>query len=97
MVMMFVAGIGTGGFQTLNGALLLRGTAPGYYGRVQSLTMLAFAGFGLVALPIGLIADAAGERETLIGMGTAVSTAVILISVVFGRTLTHSAPQELPS
>ena len=87
MAAMFVAGIGTGGFQTLNGALILRGTSPAYFGRVMSLTMLAFAGYGLIALPVGFIADTYGERATLVGMGTIVASVVVVLSPLFGRTL----------
>jgi fucose permease len=41
--------------------------------------MLGFSGFGLAALPIGLIADAVGLRETLVTMGALVA----LVSVLF--------------
>lgn len=57
-----------GGFQSLNGAVIVRLTEPAYFGRVFSLTMLAFAGFGLMGLPIGLLADSVGERGALIAM-----------------------------
>ena len=38
--------------------------------------MMAFAGFGLMGLPIGLLADAVGERTTLAVMGALVCAAV---------------------
>ena len=91
MVTMFVAGVGTGAFQTLSGALILRGTAPGYFGRVQSLTMLAFAGFGLMALPVGFAADAMGERTTLITMGGVVCIAVLGAALLFGSVLSEKS------
>jgi MFS family permease len=72
----FVIGVANGGFQTLASAVILHETRPEYMGRVMSLTMLAFAGFGLMALPIGLLADAVGERVTLAVMGTAVGACV---------------------
>ncbi|GAB4323919.1 MAG: MFS transporter [Dehalococcoidia bacterium] len=82
MVTMFAVGVGTGGFQTLNGAVILKLTDVTYYGRVMSLTMLAFAGFGLMALPIGVIADLAGERVILAIMGATVIGIVALLSGV---------------
>ena len=70
--MLFV-GTGFGGFQSLNGTVIVRGCEPAYFGRVFSLTMLAFAGFGLMGLPIGLLADALGERGVLRAMAAGVA------------------------
>ena len=91
-VMMFVLGFGSGGFQTLNGAIVSHITDPAYFGRVVSLTFLAFAAFGVVALPIGLLADAIGERLTLVAMGGAVLLIVVAFAGV-GRTVPRT---ELP-
>lgn len=85
MVAMFAVGVGTGGFQTLNGAVILKLTDVTYYGRVMSLTMLAFAGFGLMALPIGVVADLAGERAILAIMGGTVIGVVVVLSGVMVR------------
>jgi MFS family permease len=70
---MFFVGIGFGGFQTLNAAVIVQVTEPAYFGRVFSLSMLAFAGVSLMSLPVGILADAIGERATL-----AVLSAVVL-------------------
>lgn len=69
---MVLVGASSGGFHALNGAVVARETEPAYMGRVLSLTFLAFAAFSLSALPIGLLADAFGERRVLFGMGLAV-------------------------
>lgn len=66
---MFAVGACSGGFQALNSAVIARHVEPVYIGRVMSLTLLAFAGFGLMALPFGMLADAVGERATLVVMG----------------------------
>jgi MFS family permease len=71
--MLFV-GMGFGGFQSLNGAVIVRACEPAYFGRVFSLTMLAFAGFGLMGLPIGMLADALGERGALRAMALGVAS-----------------------
>jgi MFS family permease len=60
-----VVGIGFGGLQSLNAAVIVRATEPAYFGRVSSLSMLAFAGVSLMALPVGFLADAVGERWAL--------------------------------
>jgi hypothetical protein len=43
-----------------------------YHGRMQSMVVLGFSGFGLAALPLGLFADATSLRLTLVGMGVLV-------------------------
>ena len=76
MLVMLAVGTGVGGFQSLNGAVVVRATEPAYLGRVFSLTMLAFAGFGLMGLPVGLLADAVGERGALLTMAGVVCVSV---------------------
>jgi hypothetical protein len=51
----------------------------------MSITMLAFSGTGLIALPVGILADAIGERATLILMGAAVCLVVALLSLWAAR------------
>jgi MFS family permease len=87
----FVIGAASGGYQTLGTAVMLAGTEPMYIGRVMSLTMLAFAGFGLMGLPIGWLADAIGERGTLAVMGVAAAAVVALTAPALARA---SAPLD---
>jgi MFS family permease len=70
--LLLVVGFFSGGFQTLGGAVIIRQTEPRYVGRVMSLTMLSFAGFGLMGLPVGVLADAFGERITFAVLGVVV-------------------------
>jgi MFS family permease len=92
---MFVLGFGGGGFQTLNGAIVSHITDPAYFGRVVSLTFLAFAAFGVVAYPVGLLADAIGERATLVLMGSAACLVVAAFALV-GRDATRIEVAERP-
>jgi len=78
---MAVIGLGFGGFQTLNAAVIVRTTEPAYFGRVFSLSMLAFAGNALMSLPVGFLADAVGERATLALLATAVVSVAAPIAV----------------
>jgi len=80
---MFGVGAGSGAFQTLNAAVIARDTEIAYIGRVMSLVMLAFGGFGVMALPYGYLADWAGERNALLAMGSC----VVLVSAIFGALL----------
>jgi MFS family permease len=94
---MLLVGIGSGAFQTLNGAVIIREAEPRYFGRVMSLTMLAFAGFGLMGLPIGFLADAIGERMTLALMGAAVcGITVVITSILLRIPAIESVPAGSP-
>lgn len=59
-------------FQTMTQSLLMSLSDVTFHGRIQGLVMLSFAGFGIVALPLGLLADAVGLRQTFAGMGVVV-------------------------
>ena len=85
LVPMFLFGVASGGFQTLNSAVIVLESEPGYYGRVTSLTSLAFAGFMLAGLPVGLLADAVGERATLVALGVVTVLAVAVMAPVIAR------------
>jgi MFS family permease len=84
LALLALACIGGSGlvFQTTTQALLLHVSALEYHGRLQSLVILGFSGFGLMALPLGMLADAFTLRLTLAGMGVA----VLLIVAHFAAT-----------
>jgi len=82
---MVLVGAMSGGFHALNGAVIARETEPHYMGRVMSLTLLAFAGFSLTALPLGILADRFGERAVLLGMGVVVVTISIWMGAIVAR------------
>jgi MFS family permease len=94
LLTMFGVGGAVSGFQTLNSALVMHETSPAYYGRVMSITMLAFSGTGLIALPVGILADAIGERATLVGMGSVVCMVAVVLAVWCVRAGFHVPRQE---
>ncbi len=61
-------GATSSGFQMLNNINLMQRSSPEFFGRVMSVTMMAFGLNSIVAFPVGLIADALGERTTLAGL-----------------------------
>ena len=75
-----LVGGATAAFQSMNATLALSLSDPTYHGRIQSLIGLGFSAFGLASLPLGMLADAVGLRQTLVGMG-----AVTLALVVGGE------------
>jgi MFS family permease len=66
---LFFVGGATSGFQSTNNALALTETELEYHGRVQSLLMTGWAASAIIALPLGVVADSVGLRETLFAMG----------------------------
>ena len=78
LVAAFLMGPGLSGFMLVNNALIMSNIAPGYYGRVMSLTMLAWGLQSTMSLPFGFLADIIGERQMLmlLGIGVLVVTAV---------------------
>ena len=59
-------------FQTTTQAQMLALSDTDYHGRMQSMVVLGFSGFGLAALPLGLLADAITLEATLAAMGVVV-------------------------
>ena len=56
-------------FQTTTQSLMLSLSDTEYHGRMQSMVVLGFSGFGLAALPLGALADAVTLELTLALMG----------------------------
>ena len=76
----FVGAAG-GAFQTLAIANMLRASTPEYYGRVMSLTTVAWSLTNLLGLGVGIMADAFDTRTTLIAVGCAVCVASVLLTL----------------
>jgi MFS family permease len=83
LVAMLFTGAGSSAFQMLNNALVMNEAAAEYYGRVMSLTMVAWGLNGLAGLPFGLLADSIGERQTLALMGAVVL--VVAFATLFAQ------------
>jgi MFS family permease len=94
VVVMFLVGATSAAFQALNNSLILSTAPVEYHGRVQSLLMLGFSGFGLAALPLGIVADAIGLQRTLTAMGIAV-TAIAVASIFIERRRTRDRVRHL--
>jgi MFS family permease len=102
-----VVGAGTTGYQSLSNTLALNMTDESHHGRVQSLMMLSFAGFGIAAAPLGLLAEWIGLRPAIMFMGLAALLAVVIYAVMEHRMeheigrgpspqSVESAPLDLP-
>lgn len=91
MVVLAAVGGSSLAFETTTQSLLLNLSDFEYHGRIQSLVMLGYSGFGIVALPLGVAADAFGLRPTLAGMGIA----VLAIVAVFASRRQQILDREL--
>lgn len=71
-------GAASSGFQMLNNVSLMQRSDPKYFGRVMAVTMMAFGVNSIVSYPVGLVADAAGERATLAGLASVCGSVVLV-------------------
>ena len=95
IIAMLIFGPAISGFMLTNNALVMGATDPAFYGRVMALTMIAFGAQGVMALPLGVIADAIGERETLLLEGAVVLVAAIVAAVVYTGSI-RKLPAAVP-
>ena len=74
LALVSLVGVGAAGlvFQTTTQSLMLTLSDIDYHGRMQSMVVLGFSGFGLAVLPLGILADAVTLEVTLAGMGVVV-------------------------
>lgn len=82
-------------FQTMTQSLLMSLSDVSFHGRIQGLVMLSFAGFGIAALPLGLLADAIGLRQTFAAMGVVVLLSVAVFTVLSRPYWDQTRLQEL--
>jgi MFS family permease len=96
LIVVFI-GAGTTGYQSLSNAIALNMTGDTHQGRVQSLMMLSFAGFGIAAAPLGLLAEVIGLRNAIVVMGTITLTTVAvygLLERAVQNEIEHGIPLE---
>jgi predicted MFS family arabinose efflux permease len=96
LLIMFLMGAGSSVFQMLNSALVMQESDPAYYGRVMSVTMMAWGLNSLVGLPFGLLADAHGERTALLVMGLVVIGFVVAAGTALQTVNVVSGPRRGP-
>ena len=94
LLAILVVGAGASAFQSLNNSIVLTLSDTEYHGRIQSLMMLSFSGFGMAALPLGMVADAIGLRTTLMLMG-AVTLATLALMVTVRVRLAAQQQEHL--
>ena len=78
-------GIGRSGFMLLDNSLLMSNSKPAFFGRVQSLIMMAFGAQALLAPLWGALADSIGIRETVASVGFVTLISMALIAIAWVR------------
>lgn len=78
LLTMLLLGPGLQGPILIAQSQIMMHTEPAYYGRVMSLTMMAWGLQAVIGFPIGALADSIGERDVLLllGLATFVVTAL---------------------
>ena len=89
----FVGGANTI-YQTLSNTMALSLSDDAYQGRVQSLMQLSFAGFGIAAAPLGLLAEVIGLRQAIMGMGLVTMAAAVTYLVAEGGVVSVRSEAE---
>jgi MFS family permease len=94
-----LVGAGTTGYQSLSNTIALNMTDDSHQGRVQSLMMLSFAGFGIAAAPLGFVAEAIGLRQTIGLMGAVTLATVVAYALLERRVqvLIERGNKDLPA
>ena len=91
---MALVGAGSAAFQCLNNVVGLRRSEPEFYGRVMAMMFVAWGFQALSGLPIGVAADAFGERAVLVGLGVAVVVMTVFLAL-WDRAIGRSQGQEV--
>ena len=94
---MTLVGALASGFQSLNNSLVMSLSDHQYVGRVQGISMLSWSLFGLVALPIGILADYIGIQETLVLMGATVFVGVTVLQLLLARKPSVAKDRAAPA
>jgi predicted MFS family arabinose efflux permease len=89
--LMLLLGAAEVGFIALSMGLGMRYAHRDYAGRVQSLILSSFSLLGVAALPLGLLMDGVGIRETLLLEGVA-GVAAVFVILVYARRV--RAPED---
>jgi len=95
VVVVAFVGAGTTGYQSLSNTIALNMTGDTHQGRVQSLMMLSFAGFGIAAAPLGLLAEAIGLRQAIFVMGS-ITLATVIGYALLERRVQVEIEQGVP-
>ena len=79
LAIIFLCGAFGSAFQSLNNALTMTLADQAYYGRIQAIVGLNWSLYGILALPLGMVADAIGIRPTLALMSVIALASLVIL------------------
>lgn len=82
ITLLFVIGVVSQGYFTLNNTLIMTNTAREFYGRVMSIYLLTFSVLPLATFPLSALADAIGISATLTISGSTVAIFILGMAVL---------------
>jgi MFS family permease len=85
LVFLFVAGIGSSMYMTLNNTLIMTHTPEELVGRVMSIYMMTFGLMPLATLPAGALADIIGAPLTVAGGASILVVFILCVSIFTSR------------
>ena len=97
LFVMIPLGAGMTGYQLASNARVMVETDRAFFGRVLSLTMLAYGSQGLTSLPVGALADEFGERVVLAVQGGLLILLMLLLAVAFTYLDRREAAEATPT
>jgi predicted MFS family arabinose efflux permease len=101
LIVAALLGASSSGFQMLNNVNLMERTDSAYLGRVMAVTMMAFGVNSIASYPVGLTADAIGERAMLGGLACGcmlvVAAGVVTLRSSSGRLLRGTSAAAVAS
>ena len=92
-----VIGAFTTVYQSLSNTIALQMSDDAHQGRVQSLMQMSFAGFGIAAAPLGLLAEQIGLRQTIGVMGAVALVASVIYYLAEGLRGHSSDAENAPA
>ncbi|MGE3795757.1 MAG: MFS transporter [Dehalococcoidia bacterium] len=84
-VALAAAGATATSYLVLNQTMLMTEADGEYRGRVMSISMLTFSAMPLMALPLGIVADAIGGRGAFVTQGLVATGAILMLALVSRR------------
>jgi MFS family permease len=93
LLLLFVAGMASQAYLTLNRVTVLANTEPGLYGRVMSIYAMTWAIAPLAVLPMGGLIDVIGPQATVAGSGVLLVAIVVAIA---GASWSLWRPRPVP-
>jgi len=91
---LLMVGAASTGYMTLNQTMIMTVSAPQFRGRVMSISMLTFSAMPLMALPLGVLADAIGGAGAFVAQGSIVAAAILLLALA-NRRHTFAPPHSV--